>query len=170
MERYLQPEIRINHGAMTKDELKEVLDLIEKRKLELTYDEEGKVKGWCKDDTYTLTKAKAGKVEILKRFPVAYNSEGEQVTPETLKDTDLTRLISSTEAHNIRRLKGIEEEKARVRAELEAVTIADLKKQYPDLSYPSKANKTQIIETIIEYLYNDNDNDGDEHGERELFK
>lgn len=88
MERYKHTELEILFNKMTVTELKELMQKIADKEIELVYGTDG-VKGWSQNGLYCLEKAKAGKVEITKNFPVFCNDKNELITKDNLAKTDL---------------------------------------------------------------------------------
>jgi hypothetical protein len=152
MERYNHVAIKVEHSKMTVTELKELMDKIAIGDIEIVYSKEkdGKVDGWCKDEKYALEKCKAGKLDITDRFPKVYDENGNLVTKETLKDTDLTKLKSAQEVAEILAEKQLQVEKDALIAKLNGMTKAEIEKEY---GVSSKLTKDKMIEEVIKLVY-----------------
>lgn len=154
MRRYEHTAIKIDHSKMTATELKELMDKITIGEIELVYSKEkdGKVNGWCKDEKYALEKCKAGKLDITDRFPKVYDEDGDLVTKETLKDTDLTKLKTAHEVAALNAEKELQKEKDALIAKLSdpAFTKAMIEKEY---GISAKLTKDKMIEEVIKLVY-----------------
>lgn len=154
MERYKETEIVVDHNKMTSTELKELMDKVANKEIELVPNNEGKVKGWCKDKSYALEKTKAGKMEITARFPEIYNEKCEQVTPKNLKDTDLAKTKTPQEVAQIKAEEAKAKEIEKFAKELEGMTKAELEKEY---GVSQKQTKDKMIADIIANLNKEGD-------------
>ncbi len=153
MKRFEATEIKIKLADFSAEELQILMQKIMERKMEFAYSKiKGELIGWSKDDDlYVLEKAKAGKVEITKNFPQVYDKNGDLVTPETLKKTDLKKLKTKEEMAGIKRAEQREAQIQEMREELNSKTKAELEKEH---GVSSKLTKDKMIDEIIEQLFN----------------
>ena len=138
---------------LTQAQKARLVDLMESRDLELVSNKEGVLASWAETETAEnefLTLAKAGNAEIVSRFPVRFTADGEPVTKDNIKDTDLATVKTASEIASVLAEKELQKEKDELVARLNAMTKAEIEKEY---GVSSKLTKDKMILEVLKLVY-----------------